>query len=218
MESRPRHEAVAERLKSQFAPAYLTVTSIIQGAAVAALAARVESVSDRLDTAGWLLVAATFLSFVLIWHEYLMQSLAYVWLPTLVDSLVPFAFLAAELFAVHFIYGNQRAWLFTMGVGFAVGIVAAQTTVAKARGIGEENAGVLSAVAPIFRIRFVLVAALTVFCFVAGALYDVLRLGQAPLIVPLVALVGIVAELASTVPYWNRVLGYARGEHAKPSR
>src|SRR6266540_4359542 len=84
MEANPGHEALGDRLRGQFAPAYLTLTSIIQAAAVTALAARVELASAEFDAADWLLAAATFLAFILIWHEYLMQALAYVWLPTLV--------------------------------------------------------------------------------------------------------------------------------------
>ncbi len=109
MQTDGTYEAVGKRLLDQFAPAYLTLTSIIQGAAVPTLAARVEATSAHFGAADWLLSIVTFLVFVLIWHEYLMQALAYVWMPTLLDSLVPFAFLAAELFAAHFVYGNQRA-------------------------------------------------------------------------------------------------------------
>jgi hypothetical protein len=30
------------------------------------------------------------LAFFGVWHEYLMQALAFVWMPTLLDSVVPF--------------------------------------------------------------------------------------------------------------------------------
>ena len=96
---KPAPEIVSQRLKSQFAPAYLTLTSIIRGVALAVLAARVEATYAQFDATDWLLTIATFLAFVTLWHKYLMQALAFVWLPTLLDSLVPFAFLASELFA-----------------------------------------------------------------------------------------------------------------------
>src|SRR5690348_15607044 len=117
-------ESVATRLREQFAPAYLTLTSIIQGVALSTLVIRVEGTYEHFDTADWLLAAATLLAFLLVWHEYLMQALAYVWMPTLLDSAVPFAFLVAELFLAHLVYGNQRAWLLGGSLAFAVGILA----------------------------------------------------------------------------------------------
>jgi hypothetical protein len=38
------------------------------------------------------------------------------------------------------------------------------------------------------------------------------QLGQVQLIIALAALVGILVFVGSSVPYWNRVLAYARGE------
>ncbi len=208
----PASAPVGERLKAQYAPAYLTLTSIIQGAAITTLVARVEATSTAYSTASWLLVAATFLSFVLIWHEYLMQALAYVWMPSLVDSLVPFAFLAVELFVAHFVYGNLRAWLLAVSIAYAIGVVASRATLVQARGQSGDNQGVLRAVGSVLPARLALTAGLAVLSFAAWALYDVLRLGQQPLAVALVALIGVAAVLASTVPYWNRVLAYARSE------
>jgi len=43
----------------------------------------------------------------------------------------------------------------------------------------------------------------------------VLQLEQVQIVVALVALVAIVVFLGSSVPYWNRVLAYARGEYRK---
>jgi hypothetical protein len=138
-------ESVAIRLRDQFAPSYLTLTSIIQGVALSALVIRVESVGELLDLSGWLLVAATVLSLLLIWHEYLMQALAYVWMPTLLDSAIPFAFLVVELFLTNFVYGNQRAWLLACAVAFTVGLAAnvlARTQTDRER---RQNAGVVEA-------------------------------------------------------------------------
>jgi len=212
MDSLPASTPVSERLKAQYAPAYLTLTSIIQGAVITTLVARVEATSNAYSAANWLLVAATFLSFVLIWHEYLMQALAYVWMPSLVDSLVPFAFLAVELFVVHFVYGNLRAWLLAVSIAYAIGVVAARATLVQARRQSSDNQGVLRAVGSILLARVALPAGLAVLGFAAWALYDVLQLGQHPLAVALVALIAVATTLGSTVPFWNRVLAYARGE------
>jgi hypothetical protein len=60
MDMKPAPEIVSQRLKSQFAPAYLTLTSIIQGVALAVLAARVEATYAQFDATDWLLTIATF--------------------------------------------------------------------------------------------------------------------------------------------------------------
>ena len=84
-------DKVAQRLKSQFAPAYLTLASIIQGVALSTLVVRVEATNTGFNAVAWLLTITTFLVILDIWNEYLMLVQAYVWLPSLLDSIVPFA-------------------------------------------------------------------------------------------------------------------------------
>jgi hypothetical protein len=215
MDMKPAPEIISQRLKGQLAPAYLTLTSIIQGVAFAFLAARVEATYTQFDTTDWLLTIATFVSFLTLWNEYLMQVLMYVWVPTLVDSLVPFAFLASELFAAHFVYNGLRNWLLSIGLAFVVGMVASLVTTMQARTLPEENRDVARALTPLNWVRAVLGMVILVLCLAAWALYDVLRLEQVQIVVALVALVAIIVFLGSSVPYWNRVLAYARGEYRK---
>src|SRR5215831_18481843 len=129
---------IAERLKSQFAPAYLTLASIIQGVALSTLVVRVESTYSGFNTVAWLLTINTFLVILDICHEYLMMVLAYVWLPTLLDSIVPFAFVATELFLAHFVYGNVRGWLLAYAGCVLVGIAAWFLRNAQGRKLDEE--------------------------------------------------------------------------------
>ena len=58
MTSPPAPERVAQRLKEQFAPAYLTLTSIIQGVALTALVVRVEALYPRFGAVDWVLAVA----------------------------------------------------------------------------------------------------------------------------------------------------------------
>lgn len=208
MRDRQNPTSVATRLREQFAPAYLTLTSIIQGVALSTLVLRVEGMSEHFDLANWLLAIATLLAFLLVWHEYLMQALAYVWMPTLIDSAVPFGILVAELFLAHFVYGGERVWLLVAALAFILGMVAWGTTHAHA----QENADVLKAVAGISPTR-VLPSAVSIVLFLGmWALYDVLHLGQARDLVAGIAVVVIAGVIATTIPYWNRVLAYARRE------
>src|SRR5579864_5838832 len=148
MDLKPAPEMISQRLKGQFAPAYLTLTSIIQGVALSVLAARVEATYAQFDATDWLLTIATCLVFLVVWNEYLMQVLAFVWVPTLLDSLVPFAFLACELFMAHFVYHNLRGWLLTLGLIFVVGGAAQILTVTQARSLADENRDMTRVLAP----------------------------------------------------------------------
>ena len=214
MDLKPAPEMISQRLKGQFAPAYLTLTSIIQGVALSVLAVRVEATYAQFDATDWLLTIATFLVFLEVWNEYLMQVLAFVWVPTLLDSLVPFAFLACELFMAHFVYHGLRGWLLTLGLIFIVGGASQIVSNMQARALAEENRDIARVLAPVGWVRAALNAVIGVLSLCAWALYDVLRLGQVQLVVALVALVGIIVFIGSSVPYWNQVLAYARGDKA----
>ena len=213
MDMKPAPETVYQRLKGQFAPAYLTLTSIIQGVALSTLVMRVEATNAQFDATNWLLTVATFVGFLTLWNEYLMQVLAFVWVPTLLDSLVPFAFLAGELFMAHFVYNGLRGWLLTLGLLFVVGAVAQILTNMQARSLADENRDIIRVLASHFRIRAVLGAVIIVLSLCAFALYDVLRLGQAQFVVALLAFALSIVFVGSSVPFWNQVLAYARGEH-----
>ena len=215
MDMKPAPEIISQRLKGQLAPAYLTLTSIIQGVAFAFLATRVEATYARFDAADWLLTTATFLGFLTLWNEYLMQILMFVWVPTLIDSLVPFAFLASELFTAHFVFHDLRNWLLSLGLTFVVGTIASIVTSMQARTFPEENRDIARAIAPLQRVRGALSMAILVLCLGGWALYDVLRLEQARIVVASIAVVAIILFLGSSVPYWNRVLAYARGEYKR---
>jgi hypothetical protein len=203
---------IAGRLKSQFAPAYLTLASIIQGVALSALVVRVESTYTSFDAVAWLLTAATFLVIVDIWHEYLMMVLAYVWMPTLLDSLVPFAFVAAELFLGHFVYGNTRGWLLAYAGCYLLGAIAWVLQNTQARLLANENRRIKDVLAASERTRGMLAVAFAALSLAAWALYDVLHLGQAQLVVAILVLISCGVFISSSIPGWHRLLAYARTE------
>jgi len=125
-----------------------------------------------------------------------------------------FAFLAGELFMAHFVYHGLRGWLLTLGLIFIVGGAANLLTLTQARTLAEENRDIARVLAPVGWVRLALNAVIGVLSLCAWALYDVLRLGQVQLVVALVALVGIIVFIGSSMPYWNQVLAYARGDKA----
>jgi DMSO reductase anchor subunit len=113
------------------------------------------------------------------------------------------------------VYGGLRNWLLSLGLTFVVGTIASIVTIMQARTFPEENRDVARALTPLNGVRAVLSMLLLVLCLAAWALYDVLRLEQVQNVVALVALVAMIVFLGSSVPYWNRILAYARGEYKK---
>lgn len=61
-----------------------------------------------------------------------------------------------------------------------------------------------------------LCAVIVVLCLCAFALYDVLRLPEPQFVIALLAFALIIVFSSSSVPLWNQVLAYARGEHRGP--
>ncbi len=207
----PPGDAVFARLTGQFAPAYLTLASIIQGVALAALAQRVEATYAGFDAAAWLLTLATFLIFLIVWHEYVLQVLAFVWLPTMLDTVVPFTFLAAELLLAHCIYRDLRLWLLALGLVGIAGMAAALVSTLQTRAF-PENRAIVRALAPHHRVHWAVNATIVALSLGAWALYDALRLGQAQLGVALVAPALALAWIGGVVPYGKHLRAYARGD------
>jgi hypothetical protein len=66
--------------------------------------------------------------------------------------------------------------------------------------------------------RAALAVAVTAFGLLGWLLYDALGLESAQLAVAVAGLIGVVVIIASSVPMWNEILRYARGEPTGPHR
>jgi hypothetical protein len=214
MESPPGSERVSRRLREQFAPAYLAITGLVQVLVLDALISKVEGAYADYGTTEWLVAAATFLVCVDIWHEYLMTVLNQVWLPGLLDSLVPFAFLVTELLMVHFVGEDLRGWLLAYGLVALVGVAAWAQRNLRLRQFADEERDVPLALATRHWYRAALAVAVTLLGLLGWLLYDALGLDAAQLAVAAAALAGVVVIIASSVPMWNEILRYAQGEPA----
>ncbi len=210
--SDPTPEVVAQRLTGQFATAYLTLASIIQGVALTTLVSRVEAAYSGFTAADWVLTVTTFLVILIVWQEYLLQALAYVWLPTVLDSLVPFGFVVAEIFLAHLVYHTERAWLVAYGGFYLMGVAAWSFQNRQIGASGDEESRRIDRfLAPHDRLRGALLIIFAALSLAAWALYDVLGLGRAPLGVAFGALAGVCVFVGRSVPAWERLRAYARG-------
>jgi hypothetical protein len=206
---RPSPEEVAGRARSIFGVAYLTLTGVTQSVALAVLAARVEETYGDFHLANWVMAVNAFLLIVIIWNEYSILSVAYVWRPTVADALIPFTLLALQGFVAHNVYPDQQAWLFALGAVFGVGAVAFGYGFAQAARHEHENRDVLKAIGIHQPLTIVSTAAGCGLCLAAALLYDVAGLGQVPAVVALAASLLMVVMIVRSIPYAQRVTRYA---------
>jgi hypothetical protein len=212
METPTGPERLSRRLREQFAPAYLAISGLVQVLVLDALIARVDANYADFGAAEWLVAIATFLVCVDIWHEYLMTVLSHVWLPALLDSLVPFAFLATELLMVRFVGEDLRGWLLGYGLVALVGVAAWVQRNVRIRQFAEQDRDLPLSLATGHRYRGGLAVAVGLFGLLGWLLYEPARLRSVPVVVAAAGLAGVIMIIASSVPMWNQILRYARGE------
>jgi hypothetical protein len=118
--------ALLASLRASFSSQYLTLTSIIQGVALAYLVVVVDEEMTQLSAAQWLLVVTAFLAIVSAWHEYMTAVTIFVWVPRLWDSLIPFLVGGSELMLIRSLRRpGGLEWSF-----LALGVVALVTLLA----------------------------------------------------------------------------------------
>src|SRR5579863_5741635 len=111
-EPQGHHLLVQQKLKDQFSSVYLTLLSVIQGVALADLAAVVATNSQQFTLTQWLLVLVAFGSVITTWSQYTMHIISLNWIPDVRDALIPFVLGALELFFNHLIPLSLGGWLF----------------------------------------------------------------------------------------------------------
>lgn len=121
-----RQGALLTSLRTAFSSSYLTLTSIIQGVALAYLVVVVDEEMHEFGAAQWLFVATAFLAIASAWHEYMTAVTVFVWVPRLWDSLIPFLLGGSELMLIRSLRRpGGLEWSF-----LALGAVAAVTLLA----------------------------------------------------------------------------------------
>lgn len=117
------HGPLLSRLTSSFTPIYLTILSIIQAVALAELARVVADDYAQFTPVQWALVLLTFLILIIIWNHVTSDAVAWVWIPDLRDSVIPFLLGGFELYQAHAIVAGLGPWLFGMVVGATLAVL-----------------------------------------------------------------------------------------------
>jgi hypothetical protein len=203
-------EVVSGRLKGQLEPTFQTLVSVLQGVALITLVSRVEATYQHFTVLNWILAATAFLYFLAVWNEYMMGYLAYIFMPALLTSVLPFAFLAVELFLAFFVASDERAYALVFAVGACVGVAQYLDTTVRVRGAAADNP-IYPTIARLWWSRIGLTAMLAIGAGTTWALYDTIVRFQLQLAVAIVFFAGITLFLVLSVPFWNRALAYARG-------
>jgi hypothetical protein len=117
------HGPLLSRIKGSFTPIYLTILSIIQAVALGELAKVVADGYPEFTVVQWALVLLTFLILIIIWSHVTTDAMAWVWIPDLRDSLIPFLLGAFELYQAHAIVVGLGPWLFGMVAGATLAVL-----------------------------------------------------------------------------------------------
>src|ERR1035438_340722 len=100
---------------------YLTLTSMIQSLAMGYLLTSIDFTSMP-PIADVLQAVATFTLIILVWHEYAISTMLFVWVVDLWDSVIPFVFGFTEFFIISTLntrkFGSE--WWFIGLSGFAI--------------------------------------------------------------------------------------------------
>lgn len=130
--------AVIKQLEEGFRDTYLALISIIQGFTLAFLAERI--FTDPPPTAEqWLAYTVCLMMMVTVWMEYLVGSTSFTWIPSLLDSIIPFGLGMAEVPLIIGARMDAGAFLTRLAIFLAVGLVAYANWLCHADRGGELN-------------------------------------------------------------------------------
>jgi hypothetical protein len=187
--------------------------SIVQGVALAYL---VVVVNDELRTfsfANWILVSTSFLMIVSAWDEYMTAVTVFVWIPRLLDSLIPFLLGVSEIIFIQSLrHESQLEWFF-MAMAFTalVALIAFVNMYARAAAEADKNQILLKEMRSYQSLNLGLVSlsgiVLLVFAAVEAAVAASTVLDIA---LSTAALTLVLTFIARGAVYWNRVIRFAR--------
>ena len=119
--------------RDSHASTYLTLISIVQGVAFSYLVLYVITYHNCFKDISWILLASTFLIIVLTWNEYIMGIVSFVWIPGILDALIPFTLGSTEIYIIYSISELPTYWFKAMAIFAMVSLVGFFNMYCKAR-------------------------------------------------------------------------------------
>jgi hypothetical protein len=216
---RPAQQALLQRLRSSYMSASLTILSIIQGVALAALGVTAAANAVRLTPAQWLMVLVTFGALVLVWTQVSIDTMTWVMVPDFELILVPFSVGALELLLVAAITLNLALWLVGGAVVIAFSSLGFEQVTRRA-GQEPENAPLFARLsgqrrsAHVYNLAGIVLYVLLGVLSLVGRFSSVGVAAGVPAVVATLAaaLAGLwmVGWLLRSSDYWRKIVAYAR--------
>ena len=213
------HQVVHGRMKDAFSSMYQTILSIIQGVALADLAAFVAAKYPQFSLVHWLMVLTTFFMIIVVYSVYSIQSTVWDWIPDIRDASIPFVFGALELFVNHTIALSLSLWFVGLAAISMFGAIGTVHMVWRAHeeSENEELLGLLRPHHRLFILNYVGGAALALLCaYICNAADLQASVGihglRGALTLGLVLLIAIGLDGSALVSnrYWHKAVIYAR--------
>jgi hypothetical protein len=217
--------AIRARMLGSFAPTYLTLISILQGALLGYLF----FVSDdflghfkdqpmtNLGIARILFIGASLVVNIATWNEYRMGSTIFLWIPRLLDTLVPFGLAMIQFSLIRTITLHPKYWFLSVAGFWAIAAFAFWHMYYRAGGEPGINGAALHALAAEKRSNHLLCGGGSIANLVFAALLWNLQLNQKQSSIPLLVLaimsaVFLLMVFAKGELSWNRVIRFSREE------
>ena len=213
------HKVVHGKMKDSFTSMYQTILSIIQGVALADLAAIVAAKYPQFTLVQWLMVLTTFCLFIVVFNVYSIQNAVWEWIPDVRDASLPFVFGALELFVNHTIAQSMSLWFIGLAGISALGAIGTVHLMWRAyeESENEELLGLLKDHHRLFLLYYVSAAALALLfasiCYAADLqASDGLQGMRGMLAVGLVLLIALSLHCSTLLShrYWRKAVTYAR--------
>ncbi len=198
-------DEVIERIKAQFSTIYLTLISVIQASVLSYAMVCTDGLLHGLTARTAILLTTTFLVIVMSWNEYVMGSTTFRWVPTLVDSFLPFLVGASEFLMVRSLVRDGAGWYFWLAAFCFLGWGAFVNQYREARRLSD-NRAVIAALGRWTLSTEILLLIISGLAVGAGVIDSSLPVGSPTrTLLAVAALAGTFAYLIRTVFYWRRI-------------
>jgi hypothetical protein len=116
---------VTEGVKREFTGVYLALITIVQGITLASIAQSAAGAFGHYTGFQWFAAVNIFVAILATWQEYMIGALVFSWLPTIVDTAVPFVLGLAEFALIEMIDKNSpKGYFLVLPVGWLLALAA----------------------------------------------------------------------------------------------
>jgi hypothetical protein len=197
---------LCEALRGAFSTSYVTLVSIIQGAALSYLFTVIDSVipdaHGRQGFVEWTLIVTAVLIIVAVWNEYVMGVTVFDWVPTLLDAAIPFAIGIVEYAFMRAIHeaAPVRSALVAFATLWTLGVAGFVNMYWRASS-QRRNRFVIAALGAFPHLNSIGCAVVAVLSGLAATMAP----SRTPSVFLLLMPAVLVAYLAKSAAYWNRL-------------